>query len=240
MIKSLLIHTHNAVDYWVCDLKEHDQTLHLSDDQIWIDYVGRYSLSHCKEMFTALHELIQIVGVAETDQLSILDGMAGVGGDTSCFLEFFTNGHVVANEINRARYRMLSHNIDLLIGQMKRTSARITLTNADILSYLKDGSEGLRQFDIIYLDPPWGGLLYKVKPHRITVSGIDLTEISQRVIAQFPHLRCLVVKIPTSMDPRQLKDIMALRHAQTHIIPVKSSSHHFYDLLIITPIASLV
>jgi len=82
----------------------------------------------------------------------ILDSTAGVGGNTLSFLNNFKR--VTAIEICNTRYSYLVNNIN--IYKYKNAICH----NIDFCEYYKNNNL-MEDFDVMFMDPPWGGIGYK-------------------------------------------------------------------------------
>jgi 16S rRNA G966 N2-methylase RsmD len=83
-------------------------------------------------------------------QESIIDGTAGIGGNTINFSKYFSK--VYAIEINNIHYDVLNNNINALLI----TNVEIYLNN-----FLTIIDKFSKKSTIFFLDPPWGGNSYK-------------------------------------------------------------------------------
>jgi len=116
-----------------------------NNDKILIDPVGKYSIS-LPDKSKIITNLI-LKHIINTD-ITITDAMACIGGDTLSFSKTFSK--VNAIEFDKLRFEYLKHNMKIF----NRTN--ITFYNEDYFELVKK----LKQ-DVIYLDPPWGGVDYK-------------------------------------------------------------------------------
>jgi len=82
------------------------------------------------------------------DELIITDAMACVGGNTLSFSTNFKD--VIANEMNTTRFQYLVHNMK----QYDKTN--ILFYNDNYLNLI-----GKTDQHIVFIDPPWGGPIYK-------------------------------------------------------------------------------
>lgn len=128
--------------------------------------------------------------------LSITDATAGVGGNTISFASNFM--HVNAIEMESNRYKCLVNNLEVY-----------KLTN--VLHYCDDCLKiiyKLKQQDILFLDPPWGGKGYKKSENiRLSISNISLEDIcidlfDENKTNYVPNIICL--KLPKNYDLRHL------------------------------------
>lgn len=89
-----------------------------------------------------------------TEKYVITDANGCIGGNTWSFASIFKNVNVI--ELNKLHYDILIHNMKLL------KINNINYYNGNILDYLFS----IKQ-DIIFFDPPWGGVKYKNKKNII-------------------------------------------------------------------------
>lgn len=81
---------------------------------------------------------------------SIIDGTAGIGGDTISFSKYFKK--TISVEINKIHFDVLNNNLKAL----SINNVKLFCNNfLDILEDLK------KESDILFFDPPWGGRSYK-------------------------------------------------------------------------------
>jgi hypothetical protein len=202
-------------------------------DDIYIDEVGKFSLSHTSQFSSIFTHILKKAGIAKNQKLEILDGMAGVGGDSSCLMFFFPNSHLISNELNLTRFLSLQHNIQKIKGDTNLETATVTFRNADVLDVLIKRPTKNKQFDIIYLDPPWGGVNYKTHPHKLLISGIDLVTCCQKAFENYDRLRLIIVKLPRNFLAVQSNALLAIPSTTVITIPVKMYSYHVYDIFAI-------
>jgi predicted RNA methylase len=88
---------------------------------------------------------------SDIPHLIVTDATSCVGGNTWAFATLFK--HVNAVELEKIHSDMLKHNMSLL-----KLNDKITIYNTNYL----DIFSSLKQ-DIIFLDPPWGGVHYMKK-----------------------------------------------------------------------------
>jgi len=124
--------------------------------------------------------------------IHIVDMTACVGGDTISFSKNFNS--VTAFEIDNNRYDSLINNITVY------GLTNIKTYNVNVLSAL----HLMPQFDIVYMDPPWGGNDYKnVRNLRLTLSDIPIESIVINVFNE-NKMKCvpklMVLKLPKNYD----------------------------------------
>ena len=111
---------------------------------------GLYSISKYSDAEWITNIILSFLNDKKINKKEIVDGTAGIGGNTINFSKYFSK--VYAVEINNTHYNVLKNNLDAL--SIKNVS--VYLNNfIDILDNLKNNS------NIFFLDPPWGGKTYK-------------------------------------------------------------------------------
>ena len=91
------------------------------------------------------------------NQMSIVDATACVGGNSMSFGKYFQ--YVTAVELDPKRAKMLEHNLDLC----KRHATFGFVANKRVFcgDYTKLMRTQIGRSDIVFFDPPWGGMDYK-------------------------------------------------------------------------------
>jgi 16S rRNA G966 N2-methylase RsmD len=90
--------------------------------------------------------------INDTDNITIFDMMAGVGGDSIEFAKKY--GRVISCEKDENRFSMLKNNISVY------GFSNVDLHNSNCIDLLSD-NKILNVIDVVYMDPPWGGKSYK-------------------------------------------------------------------------------
>lgn len=84
------------------------------------------------------------------NNIKIIDGTAGIGGNTISFSKYFAEVHAI--EINNIHNEVLKNNLNAL----SINNVKIYLDNfLNIIDTIKNYS------DVFFFDPPWGGKSYK-------------------------------------------------------------------------------
>ena len=106
--------------------------------------------------------------------INIVDYTAGVGGNTLSFLKYFK--HVLAIELSNERSKFLKNNIDIYEYN------NYTIINNSSITYTDENLEYENQ-DIIFIDPPWGGINYKNSENiHLTLSDKPIEELLFNII----------------------------------------------------------
>jgi 16S rRNA G966 N2-methylase RsmD len=131
------------------------------------------------------------------ENITIIDCTACVGGDTITFCNYFDI--VIPIEIDKDRYHHLIHNINMY----KLNNAYPILGNCiDIIPNIK------RKIDVVYIDPPWGGSLYKTKQNlELKLGDIKIEEI---IIDLFEKINVILVvlKLPKNYNYTNLSQVL--------------------------------
>jgi predicted RNA methylase len=154
---------------------------------------GVFSMSK----YTDADELsVYIKELAKTndwDINTITDATANIGGNTLSFSKHFDNVNSV--EIDKMTTDALTNNITIY----NRTN--IQVINSDYLNVMND----LKQ-DVVFFDPPWGGLNYKQHKELPLKLGDVLI---QDVIGRFEvKPRLVVVKVPVNFGITAFKEAL--------------------------------
>lgn len=120
----------------------------------------------------------------------ILDGMSCVGGNTISFATRFSR--VLSNELDTTRFDMLKHN----------TRTVMKMENVEFLnrSVLEVGFER-DDYDVIFLDPEWGGPDYKDSTNMVLpISGESMEDFCLNVLNRMPRVTVVALKLPLNYD----------------------------------------
>lgn len=83
-----------------------------------------------------------------SEEMTIMDGTANVGGNVISFSRFFK--HTIAIELDKNNFEALKNNV--AVYGLKN----VELIHGNTLDYLRS-----TKYDLLFLDPPWGGTNYK-------------------------------------------------------------------------------
>jgi len=161
-------------------------------DDLRIDDVGKFSITLPKKA-DSISRIISTYcsNSGSNKEITITDATAGAGGNVLSFCKH--NFKVNAVELNIDRYNCLTQNIEAY-------GYTVNTLNCDYLTIY----DKLEQ-DIIFVDPPWGGLNYK-NSDNITLKLGDMTieelcnNISIKKLAKFT-----VLKLPFNYNLNHIK-----------------------------------
>jgi 16S rRNA G966 N2-methylase RsmD len=155
--------------------------------KIKYDKEGLYSITNYLEADVISKLILSLY--ENTNNLSILDGTGGIGGNSISFCKHFSN--VLSIEINEERFKMLENNINLY------KFSNIKLINTNSIKYMIDN---LSKFDIFFFDPPWGGPEYKKKKNiKLKIDNKDLDTIID-LINNKTNNKVIIYKLPFNYD----------------------------------------
>lgn len=120
----------------------------VNNNNFLITEEGLYSVSRPKEA-DMISKKIRHTLELDAKELVIADMTANVGGNTLSFCKHFN--HVYAFELQWLNYLILENNIRVADFQ-----DRCTVIHGDSLQFVDKN-----KFDVIFFDPPWGGVNYK-------------------------------------------------------------------------------
>lgn len=129
--------------------------------------------------------------------LIITDATAGVGGNTLSFAKKFKN--VNAIEISESRYKYLCNNLNIY------NIKNVNTYNCNCLDILTDLNH-----DIIFIDPPWGGKIYKnFTKLKLTLSDMQIEDIINDLFTKsLDTLKAIVLKMPKNYDLEYFNNIV--------------------------------
>jgi len=151
------------------------------------DDVGLYSITN----YTEADKISAILkkNFTNCDNINILDGTGGLGGNTISFSKYFNS--VVSIELDKERYSMLENNINLY----KLNNVQVLNTNS--IEYLLNN---YNNFDIYFFDPPWGGRNYKeFKKLNLKLDNMSLSNIINILKDKIKN-KMFVYKLPFNYD----------------------------------------
>jgi 16S rRNA G966 N2-methylase RsmD len=149
------------------------------------------------------NEIIKIIQKYQPDlnQLIITDATAGVGGDTINFALKFKQ--VNAIEIAKTHCDILQHNID--VYRLKNVIVHCT-NYLDIMKKIKQ--------DIIYFDPPWGGIEYKEqKELQLFLKDQTIEDVIKILLND---AKMFVVKVPFNFDLKHFQKKLKKKKIAVH------------------------
>lgn len=153
-------------------------------EKIQYDDEGLYSITPPSTASTICNEILTRVS---SSNAIVFDAFGGLGGNTFSFSSYFSR--VIVSELSSDRFMMLLNNISVLGYK------NITTYNGPFQELL-----GIINYDVIFLDPPWGGKDYK-KNDKMTfdIDEIPLSVICFNIVSQ-KQCRLLVIKLPLNYD----------------------------------------
>lgn len=161
---------------------------------IQMDIVGSFSITESRIADRMTHILSKAMSIPSND-ICILDGMACCGGNSISFCKTF--GKVISNELDLSRFEMLSNNLVNVLGYKN-----VELYNKSILELATSSIK----YDILFLDPEWGGPDYKYMSTVRLKIGDEFTEdFCLRVFQNCPQLSMIALKLPTNYDNDYIK-----------------------------------
>lgn len=164
----------------------------MKNKRLEVNVEGRYSITRPYESKQILKIMKNdIINILESDisQLTITDTTAGAGGDTISFSNFYKNVNSI--EICKENYDILEKNC--------LSTNNVQTFNCDCLYLINN----LHQ-DIIYCDPPWGGVDYKLKENiNLFLSNTDIKVF----LSMFMNISKIVyIKVPINFDFKSIPE----------------------------------
>lgn len=126
------------------------------------------------------------------DDIFITDATAGVGGNTISFAINF--GFITAIELDDLRCNYLKNNLE--IYELKN----VKIICGDAIEELKN----IDKQDIVFIDPPWGGINYKISKNlRLKLSEKSIEELCNELLNSNDYKmnpKIIVLKLPINYD----------------------------------------
>jgi 16S rRNA G966 N2-methylase RsmD len=122
--------------------------------------------------------------------VTIVDGTGGVGGDTIAFSKNFHN--VVSIEKDYERYEILKNNIKVY------DLNNVEVLNSDVIDYSLNPDN---YYDIIHFDPPWGGSDYKKYTNlKLQLGDLSIEEFIVKINNKGNPPKLISIKLPKNYD----------------------------------------
>jgi len=155
---------------------------------------GRYSVTRpyeAKQITDIISNILYIKFQKSSHEIVITDCTAGIGGDTISFSFLFKQ--VNAIEILDDQFQLLSYNRDKIQSLCSSVAERIKLYNCNFFEIIS-----LLTQDVIYIDPPWGGIGYKDNPKlKIYIGDDELKEVAKKLVKLAVPV---FIKLPLNAD----------------------------------------
>ena len=198
------------------------------------DTQGLYSLVALDCSVPLLTKHIKQYGIDSSKKYNILDGMAGVGGMSIAMMMCFQNSRVTSNELDDNRFADLKQNVHRCREAVGgRAIADMTLKNMDVMALIFDKAG----FDIIFLDPEWGGPCYHDQAQcRLDINKLSIENCVQSLFSMRTPPRHVIVSIPRNFSTMQEQAIREIAGLRVHRISTHSSEHrkHTWNTLLIS------
>ena len=162
------------------------------------DEEGLYSITYPKDADQISLSIIEILG---TKDIYIIDLTAGCGGNMISFMKYFTK--VTGVEINNNRYNILKANL-----------AKYSFNNYELICGDTTQLE-LNDYDVFFIDPPWGGPDYKKNISvELYLSDLKLEDF----IIKLPKNKLIVLKLPFNYNINNLNKFHIIKQYLIHNI----------------------
>ena len=158
-------------------------------DRLNLDAIAKYSMTP----YPASALIAQVVG---KKGYSVLDMFGGSGMDAIAFL--LDGATVLSFEKDASRAHHLQGNIDAYITDGQVLAQNVCVMHADsVVSLLRGELSG--SYDVVYIDPPWGGPNYKKYMQlNITINDMPLATIVSHAVRLAK--RVVALKVPFNQD----------------------------------------
>lgn len=159
---------------------------------------------HSSPQKFAIVQEIQLFKKISPGARRVADLTAHVGVDTTVLAHAFPDAKITAVERHSGIAARLHRNMATM-----GISDRVTTVTGDAVKWMATASA---DFDLIYVDPPWGGKSYK-KSAKATfgLSDLSLGEVAKRALKLAP---VVVFKVPYNYDMRVFDGVGAVELAE--------------------------
>ena len=152
-----------------------------------IDNEGLYSITHPKDAEIISQTIIEIMN---NSNLHIIDMTAGCGGNMISFIKYFS--FTTGIEIDKNRFNILKDNLN------KYKYSNYELICGDAITIINNNN-----YDVYFIDPPWGGPEYKNNPNiQLYLSNIKIEDF----ILSLPKNKLIVLKLPFNYNIDNFKN----------------------------------
>ncbi len=161
---------------------------------------GRYSITRpyeANQITNIIKNILYEKFKKTSDECVITDCTAGVGGDTISFSFVFKQVNSI--ELLENQFELLCSNVEKIRSLCVSQAERIHLYNCDYMDIVASNTPSVFQ-DILYIDPPWGGIGYKfVHNLKIYIGNKELKEVIKELINVNVAL-LIFIKLPLNAD----------------------------------------
>ena len=174
---------------------------HQIQDQM-ITNVGLYSIAKPKHANMITKYILSFHSQAK----SIVDATAGCGGNTLSFMKHFQT--VIAVEKDDCTIQALNKNISLYQSLYKSKVASFHCSITEYLSKWQSVSKQYPNIDVVYMDPPWGGIGHSKQQNQRTYM-LDETPMTDIVVNMLQHVPVVVLRVSKNI---KLAEFQATLH----------------------------
>ena len=203
----IIIDNFNPKNYF----NETDMKKIKDNKRLKITNVGKYSITkpiHTSWIKDILIDFLKKKG-KKTKDLNIIDCTACIGGDCISFSKYFNS--VLAIEKNKTHFDILQNNIDAL------NIENIKLINNDFIEEINK-IKSKKNYDLIFLDPPWGGQGYRSLKSinlQVTDNNNKIILIKDIINSYYDFYDYIILKSPKNVN--LVKEEYLYKNIHTHL-----------------------
>jgi 16S rRNA G966 N2-methylase RsmD len=161
----------------------------------------------------------------------ITESNGGFGGNTYEFLKIFKLINFV--EINKQHVDIFKHNLDEIKKVIEVNDDKLTIYNKDYSQIF-----GTLKQDIIFMDPPWGGVDYRKENNlRLYFGNLDINDIISELIVTQPKLKMILIKAPENFILNLTKNVKKADVEEFNLykqIPKTSIKKVLYKIIVVS------
>ena len=164
-----------------------------NNKKLMITDKGLYSISKHMDAYWITQNIIEFIKSKglNTYDLNIIDGTAGIGGNTISFSKYFAK--IYAIEINNVHFNVLNNNLNAL------SILNVNTYFDNFLNIINDLNLKEIKSNIFFFDPPWGGKSYKnFKYFNLKIGKLSLYNIIN--ILYEKKFKYVILKAPYNLN----------------------------------------
>lgn len=189
--------------------------------------VSIFSVTPIDQSLETSNLLLQFYDVKTLKKKTLTEIGSCIGGNTWSFAQLVE--HVNAVEINKLHAEILAHNLKIMDAN------NVTIHNANYVDIRNELSQ-----EIVFFDPPWGGLDYRTKKSYIIEITCGKTEtIPLPKLVENIRAELIIIKLPLNHDVDHLRNIKKYFSIVIVSVPDKwkrDKTHAIYQLVLLSDV----
>lgn len=191
--------------------------------EIECDEEGAFSLTYGNDEMMLCQFVKNYFNQRGQKSIIVTDACSGCGGDSMQFMASGVFDHVFSVEYDSRRAKNLAHNMNLTQQSVPHTCT-YEVKNESYLDVLSQITQ-----DVVYFDPPWGGLSYKNQKNvSLALDNITIDQIVN-LLATTSNTKMVIIKAPINWNKQELQ-ALSEHHKHEKTIKCKKYCFHIFAL----------